>query len=108
MCELSYVQLSATPWTIAYQAPLSVEFSRQECWSGLQHFLPHDTAYMQNLTKGINKLIYKSGVTDVENKRMVTRGRVNWEVGTDIYTRLYMKQTVRTCRIAQPTGPDIL
>jgi len=26
---------SATPWTIACQAPLSLEFSRQEYWSGL-------------------------------------------------------------------------
>ena len=26
--------LFATPWTIAYQAPLSVGFLRQECWSG--------------------------------------------------------------------------
>ena len=25
----------ATPWTAAYQAPLSLEFSRQEHWSGL-------------------------------------------------------------------------
>ena len=25
----------ATPWTVARQAPLSMEFSRQECWSGL-------------------------------------------------------------------------
>ena len=25
----------ATPWTVACQAPLSVEFSRQEYWSGL-------------------------------------------------------------------------
>ena len=25
----------ATPWTVACQVPLSVEFSRQECWSGL-------------------------------------------------------------------------
>ena len=23
------------PWTVAHQAPLSMEFSRQECWSGL-------------------------------------------------------------------------
>ena len=28
------VQLFATPWTVAYQAPLSTEFSRQEYWSG--------------------------------------------------------------------------
>ena len=32
---LSHVRLFATPWTIAYQAPLSMEFSRQEYWSGL-------------------------------------------------------------------------
>ena len=33
--ELSCVQLFATPWTVAHQALLSMEFSRQECWSGL-------------------------------------------------------------------------
>ena len=32
---LSRVRLFATPWTVAYQAPSSMEFSRQECWSGL-------------------------------------------------------------------------
>ena len=32
---LSRVRLFATPWTAAYQAPPSVGFSRQECWSGL-------------------------------------------------------------------------
>ena len=26
---------SVTPWTVAHQAPLSMEFSRQEYWSGL-------------------------------------------------------------------------
>ena len=33
--KLSRVWLFATPWTVAYQAPLSMGFSRQECWSGL-------------------------------------------------------------------------
>ena len=32
---LSCVQLFAAPWTVACQAPLSMEFSRQEYWSGL-------------------------------------------------------------------------
>ena len=32
---LSHVQLFATPWTAAYQAPLSMGFSRQEYWSGI-------------------------------------------------------------------------
>ena len=35
LCVLSHVQLFATPWTVACQAPLSMEFSRQEYWSGL-------------------------------------------------------------------------
>ena len=30
----------STPWTIVHQAPLSVEFSRQEYWSGLPFPLP--------------------------------------------------------------------
>ena len=33
--ELSHVQLFATPWTMAHQAPLSMRFSRQEYWNGL-------------------------------------------------------------------------
>ena len=32
---LSCVRLLATPWTADYQAPLSMGFSRQECWSGM-------------------------------------------------------------------------
>ena len=35
MKSLSRVQLFVTPWTVAYQAPLSTGFSRQEYWSGL-------------------------------------------------------------------------
>ena len=31
----SHVRLLATPWTAAYQAPLSMGFSRQEYWSGV-------------------------------------------------------------------------
>ena len=33
--SLSRVQLLATPWTAAYQAPLSMGFSSQEYWSGV-------------------------------------------------------------------------
>ena len=31
----SVVPDSATPWTVAHRAPLSMEFSRQEYWNGL-------------------------------------------------------------------------
>ena len=33
--SLSRVRLFVTPWTVVHQAPPSMEFSRQECWSGL-------------------------------------------------------------------------
>ena len=33
--SLSRVRLFATSWTVAYQAPLSMGFSRQQYWSGL-------------------------------------------------------------------------
>ena len=31
-----------TPWTVAYQAPPSMGFSKQECWSGLPFPSPGD------------------------------------------------------------------
>ena len=37
-----HVQLFATPWTVARQAPLSVGFSRQEYWSRLPFPSPGD------------------------------------------------------------------
>ena len=33
---------SAMPWTVAHQAPLSMEFSRQEYWSGVPFSSPED------------------------------------------------------------------
>ena len=40
--SLSHVRLFVTPWTVAYQAPPSMEFSRQEYWSGLPFPSPGD------------------------------------------------------------------
>ena len=37
LSRFSHVWLFATLWTIAFQAPLSLEFSRQEYWSGHRH-----------------------------------------------------------------------
>ena len=39
---LSHVQLFVTPWAVAHQAPLSLEFSRQDYWSGLPFPSPGD------------------------------------------------------------------
>ena len=40
--SLSCVQLFAIPWTVVYQASLSMGFSRQEYWSGLLFPSPGD------------------------------------------------------------------
>ena len=42
MKSLSHVRLFATPWTVAYQAPPSMVFSKQEYWSGLPFPSPGD------------------------------------------------------------------
>ena len=40
--SLSHVRVFANPWTVAYQVPLSMGFSRQEYWSGLPFSSPGD------------------------------------------------------------------
>ena len=47
--SLSRVQLLATPWTAAYQAPPSMGFSRQEYWSGVP--LPSKSLQIRRITK---------------------------------------------------------
>ena len=42
LSRFSHVQLFATPWTVTHQAPLSMEFSRQEYWSELPFPSPGD------------------------------------------------------------------
>ena len=42
LSHFSHVQLFATLWTVAHQAPLSMGFSRQEYWSGLPYPPPGD------------------------------------------------------------------
>ena len=40
--SLSHAQLFATSWTVSYQSPPSMGFSRQEYWSGLPFPSPED------------------------------------------------------------------
>ena len=50
---LSHVRLLATPWTVAYQAPPSMGFSRQEYWSGLP--LPSPIRYADGCISNISR-----------------------------------------------------
>ena len=49
--SLSHVQLVATPWTAAYQAPLSIGFSSQEYWSGLPFPSPGESSRPRDRTQ---------------------------------------------------------
>ena len=42
LSHFSHVQLFATSWTVAHQAPLSMGFFRQESWNGLSFPPPGD------------------------------------------------------------------
>ena len=57
MCvqSLSYVQLFASPWTVARQAPLSMRFPRQEYWSELSLLPPGDISV--RYTKGATNVL---------------------------------------------------
>ena len=42
LSRFSHVRLFAPHWTVAHQAPVSMGFPRQECWSGLPFPFPGD------------------------------------------------------------------
>ena len=58
MKSLSHVRLLATPWTCSLQAPPSMEFSRQEYWSGVP--LPSSFYHIQFSSVQFSR----SGVSD--------------------------------------------
>ena len=100
---LSRVWLFVTPWTVAYQASLSMGCSRQEYWSGLP-FLSvrylHIRRWIINLTK-LQKTQWNfwevSGITHVKKEKNLTpliikmRHNTKWtylNFGGNIYTSL--------------------
>ena len=48
--SFNHVQLFATPWTVAHQAPLSMGFPRQEYWSGLPCPSPGESSRPRDLS----------------------------------------------------------
>ena len=49
--SLGHVRLLVTPWTVAYQAPPSMGFSRQEYWSGLHLLTAYQFSSVQLLSR---------------------------------------------------------
>ena len=67
--SLSRVQLLASPGTVAHQAPQSMEFSKQEYWSGLPFPSP-----MQR-TDSLEKILM---LVKIEGRRRRGRWRITW------------------------------
>ena len=55
---LSSVQLFVTPWTVAYQAPPSMEFSRQEYQSGSPFPSPGELPGMAPASPASGQMLY--------------------------------------------------
>ena len=65
--SLSHVRLFATPWTLAYQAPPSMGFSRQEYWSGVlfpsARYLPNPGIEPGSLTLQADTLPFRDALS---------------------------------------------
>ena len=59
--SLSRIRLLATPWSVAYQAPPSMGFSRQEYWSGLP--FPSPKVKEESEKVGLKLNIQKTKIT---------------------------------------------
>ena len=93
VCALGHVRLFATPWAIAYQAPLSREFSKEEYWSRLPFPSPGDLPdpgiepeYLEPLLWSVDSL----PVCCPGNPGVKWRG-INSEIGIDTYTKVKRK-----------------
>ena len=79
--SLSHVRPSATPWTAAFQAPLSMGLSRQEYWSGVP--LPSPSQSNHTRTTALSnsmKLSHACGATQ-DGRVMVERADRMWSTG---------------------------
>ena len=68
--SLSRARLLATPWTGAYQAPLSMGFSRQEYWSGVPLLSPY--------------LLYSEYVSESNKRGLIAKFVLNFRIWTKV------------------------
>ena len=81
--SLSCVWLFATPWTVAHQAPPSMEFSRQEYWSGLPFPSPEKATSQPQMADDVPE-----GFPDFEALHRI----LNWQLKSSLST-----VTKKTC-----------
>ena len=95
--SLSSVLLLATPWTAAYQAPLSMGFSRQEYWSGLPLPSPVYRLLCSNIQ--ISSSVYKAVFAGVNQVSA-------WLAGIGLAEKFICKMLQKTSKnfLANPIG----
>ena len=78
--SLSHVQLFATPWTAAYQAPLPMRFSRQEYWTGVP--LPSLKEELKSLLMKVKEENKKVGLKlNIQKTKIMASGPItSWQI----------------------------
>ena len=99
---ISRVQLFATPWTVAHQAPLSMEFIRQEYWSGLPFPILQGIFPIQGSKLHVpycRQILYHPS-HNLLNKMYLNEGvKTSYKLGGDIHhTQNQPKTSIRLCK----------
>ena len=93
--SLSCVQLFMIPWTVAYQAPSSMRFSRQEYWSGFPFpssgDLPNPGNEPRSLLLQADALRSESPGNPIENQLWIFTGRTDAELKLQYFSHLIKK-----------------
>ena len=69
-----YVQLFAIPWTVTCQAPLSMEFPKQEYWNGLTFPTPGDHPDLETECTSLHLLHWQANSLPLQRGRRIQRG----------------------------------
>ena len=77
---LSPVGLFATPWTVAYQAPPSMRFYRQEYWSGLPFPSPENLPDSRIEPTSLMSPVLQEGLALVDGA-MLSTSLIKFSVG---------------------------
>ena len=102
---LSHGWLFATPWTIAHQPPLSMQFSRQEFWSGLPFPSPQHREDCPNKVKRYS--VFKLSKKLAESKEPTTSTEqlarlVPWKFVFYVIFRTKIHKQMQTNKNAHP------
>ena len=78
MCLFCHIWLFSTPWTVAHQAPLFMEFSRQEYWSGLPLPTPDLPDPRIKPTSLVSLALAGGFCTPIQTKKFLKKKKKDW------------------------------